>query len=71
MPLDYSLLQKVKQQFVKKQAFVPMPGGQQEPVAGASPMTAALAAGGMGGQPPMNPSMMGGQPPMDPSMMGP
>lgn len=35
---------------LEKSGFVPMPGGQAEPVAGASQATAALSAGGMGGQ---------------------
>ena len=38
-----------------KQSFVPMPGGQQEPVAGASPATAALAANPQGGGAPAGP----------------
>lgn len=42
------LLQEVNAGWDKK-SFVPMPGGQQEPVAGASPATAALAAGPQGG----------------------
>jgi len=67
-----------------KQAFVPMPGGQGEPVAGASQMTAAIpgapqdpAAAGAPVDPntgmPMDPAMMGGAPagmPMDPAAMG-
>jgi len=52
-----------------KQSFVPMPGGMAEPVAGASQMTAGMAAP-MGGAP-MDPSMGGGMPPGgDPSMGG-
>lgn len=51
-----------------KAAFVPMPGGQAEPVAGASPMTAALGApmGAPGGAPPPGgpPPQAGGAPPM-------
>jgi hypothetical protein len=70
--LDMELLKLVKQ------GFVPMPGGQTEPVAGASPMTAAMGApmgddpAAMGGMP-MNPAAMGtggGMPPMDPAAMG-
>ena len=63
-----------------KRGFVPMPGGQTEPVAGAGMMTAAQAApmGGMpaGGDPamggmPMDPAAMGGMPPGgDPAMGG-
>ena len=55
-----------------KKGFVPMPGGQTEPVAGASPMTAAMGAPMGGGGMPMDPAMMGGGGgmPMDPSMMG-
>jgi hypothetical protein len=61
-----------------KKAFVPMPGGQAEPVAGAGQMTAGLA-GPMGGDPAAaggamppggDPATMGGMPPMDPSMLG-
>ena len=37
--LDHLLLQTVLRGF-SKQAFMPMPGGQGEPAAGASPMTA-------------------------------
>jgi hypothetical protein len=47
------VLQEVNAGWDKK-SFVPMPGGQQEPVAGASPATAALAANqqpGAGGAP--------------------
>lgn len=65
--LNLKLLEQVKE------GFVPMPGGQTEPVAGASQMTAAMGSPmGGGGAPPMDPSMMGGAgaPPMDPSMMG-
>lgn len=55
-----------------KVAFVPMPGGQGEPVAGAGMMTAGVASGGMGGDPaampPGDPGMM---PPGDPGMMPP
>jgi hypothetical protein len=68
--LNRALLQEVKQGFVPQ-------GGQQEPVAGAGPMTAGLSAGGMGadpnaggGAPPMDPNAAGGMPPMDPSMQG-
>ena len=64
--LDTKLLKLVKQ------GFVPQPGGQAEPVAGAGPMTAGMVAPmsdpSMGGMP-MDPSM-GGMP-MDPSMMPP
>jgi hypothetical protein len=44
--LDRALLQNVLAGFGSstKQAFVPMPGGQAEPVAGSSPATAALSA---------------------------
>lgn len=55
--LDTKLLKLVKQ------GFVPQPGGQAEPVAGASQMTAGMAA-------PMGDPSMGGMP-MDPSMMPP
>lgn len=69
--LDTKLLQQVKQALAK-QAFVPMPGGQAEPVAGAGPMTAGMVAPmgdpGMEGMP-MDPGM-GGMP-MDPGMMPP
>ena len=72
--LNHALLREVKQGFVPQ-------GGQEEPVAGAGPMTAGLAGGGMGGDPnagggapPMDPSMggggAGGMPPMDPGMQG-
>ena len=65
--LDRNLLQQVKR------GFVPMPGGQGEPVAGFSPMTSGMT-NPMGG----DPSQGGGMPPvdpntgmpMDPSMMG-
>jgi len=64
--LDTKLLKLVKQ------GFVPQPGGQAEPVAGAGPMTAGMVAPmgdpSMGGMP-MDPSM-GGMP-VDPSMMPP
>ena len=71
--LNLDLLEEVKK------AFVPMPGGQAEPVAGAGMMTAAQAAPmgpppgapmdpAMGGAP-MDPAAMGGAP-MDPAAMG-
>lgn len=45
MSLDRSLLQQVLSNCGStKQAFVPMPGGQTEPVAGASAATAAMGA---------------------------
>lgn len=64
-----------------KRAFVAQPGGQGEPVAGASQMTAGMtnpmggdpSQGGGGGAPAgMDPSMMGGGAPagMDPAMAG-
>jgi len=77
--LDHGLLELVKE------GFVPMPGGQAEPVAGASQMTAGLAGpmqppGGMppggdpmaaGGMPPGgDPMAAGGAPPMDPMAAG-
>jgi hypothetical protein len=70
---DKDLLAKARASV--KQAFVPMPGGQGEPVAGASQMTAALpgapqgdpAAGGM---PPGDPAAMGIPPGMDPAAAG-
>jgi len=74
--LDHKLLDLVKN------GFVPMPGGQGEPVSGASEMTAGLASGGMGMDPaaggavdpstgmPMDPAAGGGgEMPMDPAMM--
>lgn len=74
--LDHLLLQQVLAGFGStKSAFVPMPGGQTEPVAGASPATAALSAplgqpqGGapqgapQGGQPPSPGGGGGGMPP--------
>lgn len=65
--LDYKLLDLVKK------GFVPMPGGQTEPVAGASMATAAMGAP-IGGDPGMDPNMMGGDPGvmggMSPEMMG-
>jgi len=64
--LDYVRLQAVLDGF-QKAAFVPMPGGQAEPVAGSGPMTAGMAAP-MGGAP-MDPAAMGGAP-MDPAAMG-
>ena len=65
---DIDLATKVLAGFAtEKKAFVPMPGGQQEPVAGASPATAALAAnqpqgGGPGGAPPGGAPMAPQQP---------
>jgi hypothetical protein len=63
---------------MEKKGFVPMPGGGTEPVAGASAATAALAGGGMGGDPsqqPVDPAT--GAPidpntglPLDPAMAG-
>jgi len=76
---DKNLLAKARASV--KQAFVPMPGGQGEPVAGASAMTAAIPGGdpaamgmppgapAMGGAP-MDPAMAGGMPPGDPAAMG-
>ena len=65
--LNQALLKEVKQGFVPQ-------GGEQEPVAGAGPMTAGLAGGGMGGDPNAGggapPGAGGGMPPMDPSMQG-
>ncbi len=56
-----------------KVAFVPMPGGQAEPVAGAGMLTAAAASGGIGGgqgaMPPGDPNAM--PPEGDPGMMPP
>lgn len=46
--LNYGLLNEVRAGFQQKHAFVPMPGGQSEPVAGSSQATAALTSGGMG-----------------------
>lgn len=75
--LDYELLKSTLQSF-QKAAFVPMPGGQAEPVAGAGMATEAMGAPmgdpAMGGMP-MDPAMAGGDPmaggmPMDPSMGG-
>ena len=71
--LNYDLLKDVKDGFSKK-SFVPMPGGQTEPVAGASAMTAGMTAP-MGGDPmaaggaPMDPMAAGGAP-MDPMAAG-
>jgi len=71
--LDRELLRQVKL------GFVPQPGGQAEPVAGAGPMTAGMVAP-MGGAPmdpamaggaPMGPAMMGGMPPMPPAGLDP
>ena len=59
--LDHVKLQTVMDGFTKA-AFVPMPGGQAEPVAGAGPMTAGMTAP-MGG----DPAAMGGMPPVDPA----
>lgn len=60
-------MQKLNRQLLAdvKQAFVPMPGGQTEPVAGASQLTAAAGAP-MGG----DPAAAGGMPPGDPAAMG-
>lgn len=52
-----------------KAAFVPMPGGMSEPVAGASPMTAAMGAP-MGLDAPVDPNSVAGTPTVDPAMMG-
>jgi len=79
--LDYNLLRRVQEGLRVKRAFVPMPGGQAEPVAGASQMTAGMGApmgapmgGGdpAAGGAPMDPAaMMGAMPPgVDPAMMG-
>jgi len=72
--LDRKLLSKAHDSI--KQAFVPMPGGQGEPVAGASAMTAAIPAGDpaamAGGMPPGGDpaAMAGGMPPGgDPAAM--
>jgi len=75
MPLNYELLQEVQDGW-NKSGFVPMPGGQTEPVAGASPMTAGMGApvggaptGGapMGGAPPGAAPAPGGA--VDPALM--
>ena len=46
-------MQKLNQDLLNlvKRSFVPMPGGQAEPVAGAGQMTAGLASGGIGAPP--------------------
>ena len=61
--LNMALLREVKQ------AFVPQPGGQGEPAAGASPMTAAMGAP-MGGDPNAA-AAAGGMPPMPPAGLDP
>ena len=55
---------------LSKQAFVPMPGGQAEPVAGASPMTAGMTAP-MGSPPQQGGPAPGGPAPGGPPMGGP
>ena len=63
--LDHLLLQRVLANCGStKNAFVPMPGGQAEPVAGASQATAAMGAplGSPPGGPAPQPAQ-GGQPP--------
>jgi len=57
--LDHVQLQAVLDGF-KKQAFVPMPAGEQ-PAAGGSAMTEGMAA------PMQDPAMAGGAPPVDPA----
>jgi len=59
--LDMNLLAAV-QAGLQKTAFVPMPGGQAEPVAGASAATAAMGAP-MGSPPGGAPPEAGGMPP--------
>lgn len=58
-------MSKLNMQLLKlvKQGFVPQPGGQGEPVAGASQMTAGMGA-------PMGDPAGGGGAPMDPAAMG-
>jgi hypothetical protein len=71
--LNYGLLKEVQRGLTtQKRAFVPMPGGQAEPVAGSSPMTAGLASGGMGAPQGGDPNaQQGGQPPQgDPNAQG-
>ena len=65
--LDYGLLRSVQQGFNHKNAFVPMPGGQTEPVAGASQATAAMGSpmgapqgGASQGGAPQDPQQPGG-----------
>lgn len=69
--LDNNLLFAVQRGF-QKSAFVPMPGGQTEPVAGASPMTAGMVApmGGAAAPPGMEQMAGPGGMPQDPAMMG-
>jgi len=66
--LNHDLLKQVKN------AFVPMPGGAAEPVAGAGDMTAGLASGGIGAAPGGDPNAGAVDPntgmPMDPAMQG-
>ena len=68
MTLDKDLLKRAQLSIQKtieleKSGFVPMPGGQGEPVAGASPMTAALTAPMGGGMPQGDPAGI----PVDPA----
>lgn len=69
--LDKSLLYAVQHGF-EKQSFVPMPGGQAEPVAGASPMTAGMVAplGGQAAPPGMDQMAGPGGMPQDPAAGG-
>jgi hypothetical protein len=76
MSLNQELLEEVQKNF-KKEAFVPMPGGGAEPVAGASVATAGMGApmGMPAGGDPNAAAAQGGMPapmPMggDPAMMG-
>lgn len=71
--LDRALLQNVLAGFGStKQAFVPMPGGQTEPVAGSSPATAALGApmGGPQGAAPQGAAPQGNPQGGQPSSQG-
>jgi hypothetical protein len=69
--LNKNLLTAVQMGF-NKQAFVPMPGGQTEPVAGASPMTAGMVAplGGQAAPPGMDQMAGPGGMPQDPAAGG-
>ena len=67
--LNWVALEEVKKAF-QKDAFVPMPGGQQPPQAGGMP-PGMDPSGGAGGMPPGMPPGAGGMPPGgDPSMGG-
>lgn len=79
MSFDTDLAQRILAGLsqLQKRSFVPMPGGQAEPVAGASQMTAGMTQpmGGAPGQPPaVDPAtgqpMPAGPAPADPAMMG-